>query len=76
MPESGRKLATCDMPLRVDGDAHDVISSQQPVDIHISNTDMANAEACVLRRSRPSNELATRARLLGLTEGLQPKTSG
>ena len=31
-PESGRKLATCDMPLRVDGDAHDAISSQQPVE--------------------------------------------
>src|SRR6516165_6511687 len=31
-PESGRTLATCDAPLRVDGDAHDVISSQQPVE--------------------------------------------
>jgi hypothetical protein len=32
MPESERKLATRDMPLRVDGDAHDVISSQQPIE--------------------------------------------
>jgi hypothetical protein len=32
--------------------------------------------ACVLMRSNSSNELATRARLLELTEGLQPKTSG
>ena len=31
-PESRRKLATRDMPLRADGDAHDVISSQQPIE--------------------------------------------
>jgi|SRR6516225_1660132 len=31
-PKSGRKPATCDMPLRVDGDAPDVISSQQLVE--------------------------------------------
>jgi len=31
-PESGRKLATRDMPLWVDGDAYEVSSSQQPVE--------------------------------------------
>ena len=31
-PTGGSKLPACDMPLRVDGDAHNVISSQQPVE--------------------------------------------
>jgi hypothetical protein len=30
--ESGSKLACCDMPLPLDGDALDVISSQQPIE--------------------------------------------
>src|SRR6516162_4091653 len=55
--ESGRELATFDMPLQVDGDAHDVISSQQPVErwhgAISGNLARTLSHRCVLRTVAP-----------------------
>jgi len=68
-------LATCDMPLRVDGHAHDVISSQQPVERwqgadscprYACGTSRISIRVCVLMRSKPSNHAHSSRRRYGL----------